>query len=116
MKKQQFYINIRLNENVKDYPKVSGYVEEIEDTKGNKIKIGYHKSLSGYGWCGTELSTGLSCGLIKCDTKSECIENVHKNLNKIFEALERTLKATDWVEKYVVPFKRYVQLKNFLAK
>ena len=43
MKKQDFYINTIGGMDNIDYPKVSGYVEEIEDSDGNKTKIGYNK-------------------------------------------------------------------------
>jgi len=113
MKKAEYYINVRLGDDVKEYPKVSGYVEEIEDSNGNKFKIGYHKS--GNSWVATELSTGLNCNmLIGCSTRAECVENVHKNFNVVVKAFERTMNASEWTEKYVTPFKRFVQLQEFL--
>jgi len=107
MKKAEYYVNVKLNEDVTEYPKVNGYVEEIEDSNGNKFKIGYHKNDKN-SWVATELTTGLNCNtLIGCRTKAECIENVHNNIDTIAKAFENTL-TSDWGEKYVQPFRDYV--------
>ena len=114
MKKTEYYVNIELNDNTKEYPKVSGYVEEIEDSNGNKFKIGYHKS--GNSWLATELKTGLNCNtLIGCKTKAECMENVHNNIDVIAKAFNNTLYSGEWAEKYVKPFRQFIDLKGILS-
>lgn len=40
MKKAEFYLNVRDGRGNLNYPKVSGWMEEIEDDKGNKITVG----------------------------------------------------------------------------
>lgn len=110
MKKAEYYINVKLGEGATEYPKVSGYVEEIEDSNGKKFKIGYHKS--GNTWMATELSTGLNCNmLIGCTTRAECMENVHKNFNVVVKAFENTI-TSDWGKRYVKPFREFVELKE----
>ena len=111
MKKAEYYINVKLGGNIKEYPKVSGYVEELEDSYGNKFKIGYHKTQNNH-WMATELKTGLNCNtLIGCRTKAECVENVHNNIDTISRAFNNSLKG-DWAEKHVKPFRLFVELKN----
>lgn len=113
MKKAEYYINVKsdmVSQSEMQYPKVSGYVEEVEDSNGKKFKIGYHKS--GNSWVATELSTGLNCNtLIGCSTRAECVENVHKNIDAVAKAFERTIKG-DWAVKYVKPFREFVELKE----
>lgn len=114
MKKAEYYINVKLGDNTKEYPKVSGYVEEIEDSNGNRFEIGYHKF--GGSWMATELKTGLNCNtLVGCNTRAECVENVHKNIDVIAKAFNNSISSGEWAEKYIKPFRRFVDLKDFLS-
>lgn len=101
MKKAEYYINVKLTKDVAEYPKVSGWVEEVEDSNGNKLKIGYDKR--GTGWKPTELGTGMCCSTLYCKTRSECAEYVHNNIDKISEAYYKTLQS-DWGKKFLETF------------
>lgn len=118
MKKAEYYINVKsdmVSQSEMQYPKVSGYVEEIIDSNGKKFKIGYHKN--GYNsWVATELSTGLNCNtLIGCTTRAECVDNVHKNIDVIAKAFEHSVSSGEWAEKYIKPFRQFVDLKEFIS-
>lgn len=110
MKKAEYYINIKLGEGVTEYPKVSGWIEEVEDSKGNKLTIGYDKR-DATNWIATELNTGLGCTTLYCKTKAECVENVHNNIDRIVEAYDKNLK-TDWGKKFVQPFRDFVEAQE----
>ena len=107
MKKAEYYINVRNGKLDGKYPKVSGYVEEVVDSKGNVLTIGYDKRYDDR-WTATELSTGICVSKITCTTKKECVENVHNNIDIIVEVYNKKCVVGDYVEKYIKPFRDYV--------
>ena len=110
MKKAEYYINIIGGKDRKEYPKVSGWIEEITDNNGSQLTIGYNKVEKGY-WVATELATGLKCNKLNCRTKAECIEHIHNNIDVITEALNKAL-CGDWATKYVQPFRDFVNSRE----
>lgn len=106
MKKAEFYINIIGGKDIKEYPKVNGWTEEIKDSKGNKITVGYDKRDGDY-WIATEILTGIKCNTLCCRTRAECIENVHNNIDMIVETMKSKLN-TNYVTEYIKPFRDFV--------
>lgn len=105
MKKAEYYINVVLKSEQKEYPKVNGYVEEVEDSNGNKVTIGYHKEDNL--WSATELNTGFRCSRHFYNTRKECVEEVHENIDTIINSYISVL-CGDYGEKYVKPFREFV--------
>ena len=108
MKKAEYYINVVLKSEQKEYPKVNGYVEEVEDSNGNKITVGYHKEENL--WSATELSTGFRCSKSFYNTRRECVEEVHENIDALIEYCNAVMLC-DYGEKYVKPFREFVSKK-----
>lgn len=114
MKKQDFYINTIGGMDNIDYPKVSGYVEEIEDSSGDKIKIGYNKKGKEKGkncWTATELLTGFKCSLGNFETKAKCVEWVHNNID-IIAQVKRDKMNGNYRERFIQPFINYVEANS----
>lgn len=114
MKKQDFYINTIGGMDNIDYPKVSGYVEEIEDSDGNKTKIGYNKKGKEKGkncWTATELTTGFKCSLGNFETKAKCVEWVHNNID-IISKIKRDKMNGNYRERFIQPFINYVEANS----
>ena len=103
MKKGDFYINTINGKNV-GYPKVSGWIEEIQDSKGNVLMIGYDKEKGE--WRATEITTGFKCNVQFHKTKASCMEEVHNIIDDISFVLERNLKAD--MGGYIKSFKDFI--------
>jgi hypothetical protein len=104
MKKREFYINCVGEKEEGIYPKVSGWVEEIE-TLGTTLQIGYYKI--GTQWIATELKSGFKCNILSHTTRKQCVEEVHRIKQIIAEVLEKNLK-NDYGKKWIEPFRNFV--------
>lgn len=103
MKKAEYYIN---GKNGK-YTKVSGYVEEVVDSKGTALMIGYDKRCEG-NWKATELTTGFCLNLDMFDTRQKCVEHVHNNIEAIIKMYNTKIADKKYYDKFIKPFKDYV--------
>lgn len=106
MKKVEYYLNTTHGLSSGEYPKVSGYVEEVTDSKGNTLTIGYDKRCEGC-WRATELNTGLCVSLGAFETRSLCVENVHNNIDTIVEVYNKRIVG-NYGRTYIQPFRDYV--------
>lgn len=112
MKKAEYYINVISEKGLpKEYPKVNGWIEEVTDSRGNTLTIGYDKRGVGC-WIATELNTGFKCNIETCKTKAECIENVHNIIDTIVNAYNRFVNDTEYYKKYIQPFRDFVNKVN----
>lgn len=107
MKKDEFYINTIDGKNNFNYLKVSGYVEEVVDSKGNILMIGYDKR-DDDSWIATELNTGFRVSRGTLATKKECVENVHENIDTIVEVYNQIMIDKKRYNKFIKPFKDFV--------
>lgn len=103
MKKAEYYINVSNGK----YPKVSGYVEEITDDKGNTLMIGYDKRHES-DWKATELTTGFCVSQGVFDTRNKCVENVHNNINAIINMYNIKTIDKKCYDGLIKPFEDFV--------
>lgn len=110
MKKAEYYLNVNSEKRLElsgEYPKVTGWIEEIVGVDENGIlTVGYDKRDTGH-WVATEIKTGtsiFSCG----GTRAKCSEYVHRNVDKILRQLEKVLCDDEWSREHIQPFRDYV--------
>jgi hypothetical protein len=110
MKKAEFYINVINGRETNEYPKVSGWVEEVEDSKGRKIQVGYDKV--GSHWRATEILTGYKCNTLNyCRIRADCVKDVHNNIDIITNALQQMVQG-EHNKKYIQPFRDFVNSRE----
>ena len=110
MKKAEYYINVSGGRENGKYPKVSGYVEAVTDSKGvSTLLIGYDQRAKGC-WVATELNTGfcVSVGSGVLETKKKCIENVHSNIDIIVDIYNKRMTDGKYYRDWIKPFEDYV--------
>ena len=100
MKRAEYCINVL---SVAEYPKVNGWIEEVTDSRGNTLTIGYDKRGKNC-WISTELITGFSCNTKQCRTKTECIEDVHNNIDLIVDVCNKRKNDSQYYIRYIQPF------------
>ena len=103
MKKAEYYINVIQGK----YPKVSGYVETVTDSKGNTLTIGYDKRYEG-GWKATELNTGFCVSIGEIATKKKCVEFVHNHIDIIVDIYNRRMTDENYYNNWIKPFEDFV--------
>ena len=108
MKKAEFYINTFGGKKNGEYPKVSGYIEEITDNSGiHKLLIGYDNRYHML-WMATELHTGMYVNCKTTKTKTECIEYVHNHTDMIVEAYNKCINNEKCYQERIKPFVDFV--------
>ena len=111
MKRKEYYLNCYNIKEGQIYPKVRGYVENIE-YNGKQYEIGYHKVGSASDtWSATELSTGLKCCKSGWFERKDCIAWVHENIaliDKFMQDLEKGEKDKT-MAKCVEDFKTFTK-------
>lgn len=112
MKKMEYYLNVINGKESGQYPKVSGYVESVTDSKSvGTLLIGYDKRGS-CGWMATELNTGFSVSQGGFETKNECIENVHKNIDMIVQIYNQKMTDEKYYQSWIKPFEKFVNAQR----
>lgn len=108
MKKSEYYLNVVKGKVENHYPKVSGYIETVTDSRGiQSLIIGYDKRNEGC-WMATELNTGFCVSQGTFTTKKKCVENVHSNIDIIVDVYNNKMTDEKYYENYIKPFKDYV--------
>lgn len=108
MKKADYYINVTNGREDREYPRVSGYVENVIDSKGNSLTIGYDKRYDDC-WRATELNTGFLVSRGEVATKEECVEQVHSNIDVIVEIYNKKMTDEKYYNDYIKPFRDFVE-------
>lgn len=108
MKKADYYINVGKVKENGAYPKVSGYVEAVADSKGNILMIGYDKRDED-GWKATELKTGFCVSQDGLDMKRKCVENVHNNIDALVKIYNLKMTDKKFYNKFIKPFENFVK-------
>lgn len=107
MKKAEYYINVVKGREKGKYPKVSGYVEWVTDSKGNTLLIGYDKRLDDC-WRATELNTGFCVSQGAFKTKKMCVENVHSNIDIIVDIYNKKMTNEKYYQDWIKPFEDFI--------
>ncbi len=106
MKKAEYYLNVKLADGVKEYPKVCGYIEDVIDSKGNALTIGYDKREGQ--WHATIISTGMHCSLAILTTRKDCIKETHEDIDRKMAIHNRCINDKRYYKKYIKPFRDFV--------
>lgn len=114
MKKAEYYINVVQGKINGEYPKVSGYVESVTDSKGiSTLVIGYDKRCAGR-WRATEMNTGFCVSNGAFETKEKCVENVHNNIDIIVEIYNKRMTDDKYYHDWIKPFEDFVNANGGL--
>ena len=108
MKRTEYYINVVGGRENGKYPKVSGYVEAVTDSRGiSTLLIGYDQRGKGC-WRATELNTGFCVSLGALETKKKCMENVHSNIDIIVDIYNKRMTDNKYYQDWIKPFEDFV--------
>lgn len=105
MRKAEYFINNMHGHKNNIYPKVNGYVEELTDSNGNTLTIGYDKRDNC--WIATELHTGFCVSIGMFYTKKECAENVHNNFDDIVCVYNKKMTDEKYYQNWIKPFEEF---------